>query len=79
MRRPDPSSRLGTFAASTTGSVTTAVALFAVALLALLAFGILQMTGRMQAPPLIFAVLGVAVLAAGWDWLRERRKAGKDR
>ncbi|NKX44304.1 hypothetical protein [Roseicyclus persicicus] len=74
MRNPDPSSRLGAFARSSAGSVTTAVALFAVALLALAAFALLQATGRMQAPPLIFAVLGVAVLAAGWDLLRERRK-----
>ncbi|MBF9059971.1 hypothetical protein HKCCSP123_12335 [Rhodobacterales bacterium HKCCSP123] len=69
---------------SEAGSVQTAVGLFGVALAVLVAFGVLHLIGSLRVNTLIFLILVVAVAAAGWDVMRERRKqrrgpAGDDR
>jgi hypothetical protein len=79
MRNTDPSSRLGVFLQADAGSVMVATALLAIAILSLLAFAGLELAGVMVVPRLFYMVLGVIVLVAGWDLLRERRKAGKGR
>jgi hypothetical protein len=56
------------------GSVNTAAAFFAAAVLALAAFAVLHATGILQVPQLIFLILLVAVVFTGWDAFREWRK-----
>lgn len=57
-----------------TGSVNTAVAFLAAAVLALAAFAVLHAAGVLQVPQLIFLILVVAVVFTGWDAFREWRK-----
>ena len=76
MAQADFRSQRARFALSEGGSVRISAALFAVALLCAVALAGLAALGRVDAPPLIYLVLGVIVLAAGWDLWRESRKDG---
>jgi hypothetical protein len=76
MQQPDFWSRMGVFARCERGSVGVATALFAIALAAVAAMGVLDATGLLQVPQLIHLILLVSAGFAGWDLLRERRKAG---
>jgi hypothetical protein len=58
------------------GSVRISAALFAIAVACTGSVAVLAVTGLLDAPPLVYLVFGVIVLAAGWDLWRERRKGG---
>lgn len=74
MAQADFRSQGARFARSEGGSVKISAALFAIALLCAALLAGLAAMGRVEATPLIFLVLGVVVLAAGWDLWRESRK-----
>jgi hypothetical protein len=76
MAQADFRSQGARFARSQRGSVRISAALFAIALLCGAGLAGLAAVGRVDAPPLIYLVLGVIVLAAGWDLWRESRKDG---
>jgi hypothetical protein len=69
-------SRGARFARCEAGSVGISGALFAIALLSGAIVAVLALTGMLDAPPLVYMVFGVIVIAAGWDLWRERRKGG---
>ncbi len=63
-------------ALSEAGSVKISAALLGIVLVCAALIGVLGAMGRVDAPPLVYLVLGVIVLAAGWDLWRESRKDG---
>jgi voltage-gated potassium channel Kch len=76
MAMTDFRSRGARFAGSETGSVGISGALFAIALISTAIVAGLGATGLLVAPPLVYLVFAVIVIAAGWDLWRERRKGG---
>jgi mannose/fructose/N-acetylgalactosamine-specific phosphotransferase system component IID len=64
------------FVRSEAGSAQISGVLFAIALACTAIVAVLGLMGSIVAPPLIYLVFAVAVVAAGWDFLRERRKGG---
>ncbi len=59
-----------------TGSARISAALFAIALVCSGAVAVLGALGLLDAPPLVYLVFGVILLASGWDLWREWRKDG---
>lgn len=76
MAMTDFRSRGGRFLRCDAGSVGISGALFAVALIATAIVAGLGATGLLVAPPLVYMVFAVILIAAGWDLWRERRKGG---
>ena len=76
MRTSKTRAAFGRFLGSEAGSAGISAALFVVALASLCIMAILGAVGVLHPPRLIYLVLVVAVVAAGWDLWRERRKGG---
>ena len=76
MAQADFRSRGARFVRSEAGSVGISAALFVISLVCAGIVAVLGVMGLVEAPPLVYLVFGVIVVASGWDAWRERRKRG---